>query len=38
MQWMDFINKLLTYWCSYFLPAWSDQDWCKRVLWNVLMG
>jgi len=26
MQWMDFVNKLLTRWYSYFLPTWSDQD------------
>jgi len=19
------------YWYSYFLPTWSNQDWCKRV-------
>ena len=23
MQWLDFVNKLLTYWYSYFLPTWS---------------
>ena len=26
MQWLDFVNKLLTYWYSYFLPTWSAQD------------
>jgi len=38
MQWLDFVNKLLTCWYSYFLPTWSAQEWCKRVLWNVLIG
>ena len=33
-----FVNKLLTYWYHYFLPPWPDQDWCERVLWNVLIG
>jgi len=27
MQWMELVNKVLTYWYSYFPPTWPDQDW-----------
>ena len=25
MQWMELVNKLLTYWYIYFRPTWPDQ-------------
>ena len=25
MQWMELVNKVLTYWYSYFPPTWPDE-------------
>jgi len=32
MQWMELVNKVLTYWYSYFPLTWPDWDWFVRVV------
>ena len=32
---MELVNKVLTYWYSYFPPTWPDRDWFVRVVWKI---
>ena len=35
MQWMELVNKVLTYWCSYFPPTWPRwREVAVKVNWS----
>jgi len=34
---MELVNKVLTYWYSYFPPTWPDQDWLQFLV-LLMMG
>ena len=35
MQWMELVNKVLTYRYSYFPPTWLGEEWFVQIVWYV---